>query len=107
MQTTKFLTYDDHAYLKRLQKRFHNRIQKLDDNYTPYDLSNDKEKNIIDKLVSVTDKAFDNKLDPVQQKKKRMNTCQVGTSKVEVHAPQHVHVEYVYANKKLQTKLSE
>ena len=36
-----------------------------------------------------------------------MRTYQVGTSKFEIHAPRHTHVESVYANKHLQTKLSE
>ena len=37
----------------------------------------------------------------------QMRTYQVGTSKFEIHAPRHTHVESVYANKQLQTKLSE
>ena len=34
VQATNVLTSDDHAYLKRLWAKFHNRIQKLDENDT-------------------------------------------------------------------------
>ena len=35
-----------------------------------------------------------------------MHTYQVGTSNFEVYAPRHIHVGYVYAQKRLYTKLS-
>ena len=44
VQATKVLTSNDHAYLKRLREKFHNRIQKLDENDSPSDLSNYEEK---------------------------------------------------------------
>ena len=45
VQATKLLTSDDHAYLKQLWEKIHNRIQKLDENYTPSDISEDEENN--------------------------------------------------------------
>ena len=39
------ITSDDNTYLKRLREKFHNRIQKLDENETPCDISNNEENN--------------------------------------------------------------
>ena len=36
-----------------------------------------------------------------------MHTYQVGISDFEVHAPQYIHVGFICAHKKLQTKISE
>ena len=36
-----------------------------------------------------------------------MCNYQVEISKFEVHAPQYIHVEYVYVNKQLKNKISE
>ena len=36
-----------------------------------------------------------------------MRTYKFGTLKFGVHAPRHIHVGYIYAHKKFQTKLSE
>ena len=45
VQSTKVLTSDNHAYIKQLWEMFHNRIHKLDEYYTPSDISNDEENN--------------------------------------------------------------
>ena len=59
LKSTNVLTSDDHAYLKRLRAKFHNRIQKLDENDTPSDLSDDEEKNNRYQSVSFTEKYSD------------------------------------------------
>ena len=64
VQATKILTSDEHAYLKWLWEKFHNRIQKLDKNNTPSDISGDEENNKRDQSVSFTDKDYDKELDP-------------------------------------------
>ena len=61
------LTRDDHVYLKRLWAKFYDSIHKLDENYilsdisnyTPYNLSDYKEKNAWYWSVCVTDKYYD------------------------------------------------
>ena len=88
-------TSDNHTYLKQLRTKFHNRIQKLDENDTPFDWSDNEENNKRDWQVSITDEGSDNYLDPVQHNTKRMRTYQVGTSKFEVHSPQNIHVNSV------------
>ena len=59
VHATKVITSDDQTHLKQLWKKFHNRIKKLDENYTPSDLSADEENNKRDLAVSVTDKDSD------------------------------------------------
>ena len=43
---TKVPTSDDHVYVKGLREMFHNRIHKLDENDSLYDLINDTPSNI-------------------------------------------------------------
>ena len=62
IQAKKLLTSDDHVYLKRLQEKFHNRINKLDENDTPSDLRDNEENNKRDLSVSITDKYSDKEL---------------------------------------------
>ena len=58
LQETMVLISDNHAYLKQLQAKFHNRIHKLDKNDTPSDLSDNEEKNKGDRSISVTEKDY-------------------------------------------------
>ena len=107
VQSTNVLTSDNHAYLKQLRAKFHNRIQKLDENDTPSDLRDNKENNKRYLSVSITDKNYDKELEPFKHNKKRICTYQVGTSKFEAYAPRHIHVGSVYTHKQFQTKNSE
>ena len=75
------ITSDDNTYLKRLREKFHNRIQKLDENETPCDISNNEENNKRYWSVSITEKYCDKDLYPVQHNEKRMRTYQAVTSK--------------------------
>ena len=107
VKATKLLTSNYHTYLKLIRTKLHNRIQKLDKNDIPSDISNNKENNKRDQSVSVTGKYSDKELEPFQRNTKLMRTYQVGNSKFEVHSPQNIHVESVYAHKQFQTKISE
>ena len=101
------LTRDDHVYLKRLRAKFHDSINKLEENdilsylrnNTPYNLCDDEENNKQYLSACVTDKDYDKELEPVQHNTKQMHTYQVGTSNFDVHAPQNIHFGSIYTHK--------